>query len=1126
MNTPEDIFRYTERALQSVSSSDASDEEKVSTMYSLVSQFFVALGENEPLHFTTLFARIAHYSNRYAFPPKLTRALQLFRIEAEHFLRKGATEQGADTRSIWVNGAWVLHDTVSFVFNIPKSDTTEQLIGYTPRARRDLRVQRTGFKRHATLVAYGIDEEHDVLIVSDAEGADGDIRLRYGDAGRSELYKDNVLQAIALIGFPLSLSAVDIEITADGSYSPRVIVIEPDYLIDISTLAECYLHTGADARMYLPKKYQETQTTSAILKGKIANYFLDELIHNPSVQFNDLFPRSFFLNPTEFATLSDDEVLHLTTDCRTQFQNLQRVIDKDFVPLGLDRTRMHIEPAFFCPAFGIQGRLDLFQSGPANTRHIVELKSGEPFRANAYGLSSTHYAQTLLYDLMIRAVYGYKTNQASYILYSKVRERTLRYAPVVEAIQREVIRLRNEILLTERALCLQKIDREGLFERITPDAFPEITGYLHTAINDFDKTWNGLDAMEKRYVRIFSRFVAREHFLAKVGMHGSDQINGLAGMWLDTDTEKEERFAICRNLKLLDISGGEQQDAYLIFALTGDTDTLLNFRIGDIAVLYPSLDIVPSVLHTQIYKCTVTGLGAGQITVRLRNRQVTYEDIESHPVWVLEHDLYDSSFNAMHRSLFAFAKATSHQRSLFLGRTAPAHPDAQLPATDGDDGSTQTEMIRKIIAAKDYFLLWGPPGTGKTSVILHHLVHHYYRDTDNRLLLLAYTNRAVDEMCEALDRIGGDIRNHYVRIGSHVSTGEQYRDQLLGAKISGMTKRREITSFLQSQRILIGTVASLSGRPELFRIVDVDIAIVDEASQILEPMLAGILPGFSKWILIGDHKQLPAVVAQPPSQTRLGEEAIAEIALTDPRDSYFERMYLLCRSRGWDWAYGLLSEQGRMHAEIMAFPGKVFYDNRLALLPDHLSNGRDYKGPLHTPVAPSDDVLSQALISGRMLYFPSISNALQQFQKTHDHEARLIVDIIGALLRLYGDRRPSIGIVTPFRAQIANIRAHLHKAGIDPDILSIDTVERYQGSARDIIIMSACVHHPAELQRVVSLSRDGVDRKLNVALTRAREQFILTGDREVLMTNTLYSALCDACREITYTLAEAGASKL
>jgi DNA replication ATP-dependent helicase Dna2 len=85
----------------------------------------------------------------------------------------------------------------------------------------------------------------------------------------------------------------------------------------------------------------------------------------------------------------------------------------------------------------------------------------------------------------------------------------------------------------------------------------------------------------------------------------------------------------------------------------------------------------------------------------------------------------------------------------------------------------------------------------------------------------------------------------------------------------------------------------------------------------------------------------------------------------------------------------------------------------------------------------------------------------------------------------------------------------LAKAGIDPEEITVDTVERYQGGARDVIIISTCVHSEWQLNALLNISSEGVDRKLNVALTRAREHLIMIGNAEVLGKDERYRAFIE-----------------
>jgi len=350
-----------------------------------------------------------------------------------------------------------------------------------------------------------------------------------------------------------------------------------------------------------------------------------------------------------------------------------------------------------------------------------------------------------------------------------------------------------------------------------------------------------------------------------------------------------------------------------------------------------------------------------------------------------------------------------------------------------------------------------------------------------------------------------------MRIGSRISTGADFTKQLLSVRTEEVRSRRSLIDLLKDQRIIVSTIASITGAQDVFKLVSLSTVIIDEASQILEPLLAGILPLFKKSILIGDHKQLPAVVAQSPDRTRVDDAQLHELHLFNTRTSYFERMYSLAATRNWSWAFGCLYEQGRMHDDIMQFVSENFYESNLIVLPKTIS-GRDLIQPMQKPKAVSGSNLSNAIMSRRMIFIPSEAESDAPWLKTNDDEARIVVEVIRELHEMYPDF--SIGVITPFRAQIANIRAHLNDAGMNPDDFTVDTVERYQGSARDVIVLSVCVNDTNQLMQVVSLSDEGVDRKLNVAITRAREQFIWTGAPSVLSENALYSKLINACQVV------------
>ncbi|MEZ4893685.1 MAG: C-terminal helicase domain-containing protein [Saprospiraceae bacterium] len=147
----------------------------------------------------------------------------------------------------------------------------------------------------------------------------------------------------------------------------------------------------------------------------------------------------------------------------------------------------------------------------------------------------------------------------------------------------------------------------------------------------------------------------------------------------------------------------------------------------------------------------------------------------------------------------------------------------------------------------------------------------------------------------------------------------------------------------------------------------------------------------------------------------------------------------------------------------------------------------------------------------RMFFLPvRSSETALSVQKTSIEEADLCTRIVLFYKELWKkngkswDPEKTLGIITPWRAQIAQISDALAASGLKPNDITIDTVERYQGGARDIILVSTCVHSEWQLSSLVNVSSEGIDRKLNVALTRARQQLIMMGNPDVLKQDERY----------------------
>ncbi len=1079
---------------------------KTEALYRLLQTLFIEATRQERLQFSTLFARIAYVSHQFQFDKKLQFYIHTFRRQAEMMSQsKNANEQ------TYALGLKVVAETIVALSQMPIPADLQSVIpdGWVlPFRPAEVRA----FRAKVRAVALSDDAEHNYLIAKAEDQPETTIRIAYSLPEHNENFDPTIAAIRQIFGFPVTLNLLDVDIDAAGTYRPRAIVVEPDYLIDVSAVAECFSTPKPEPFLHLLKKFLPFETTKYRLLGNIANFFLDELMHQPDWIFQELFPKVFQISPLAFSLFDNATIREIRQSCQLHFINLKKLVQQDLAEQQIAIAQCFLEPTFYSETYGLQGRLDVFFQSEDKSA-IIELKSGKPFLPNAYGISGNHFTQTLLYDLLIQSAFGKGSEPASYILYSGQAERPLRFAPRVRSQQYEALQVRNHLVALEWLLL--KIGQAGdlleqgqrLFGRLRPAAFPNVKGFAQKDLTAFEALWQGMNEAERKYFTAFAGFIAREHQLAKTGVQGLDSVNGQAALWLDTFERKQESFSIISHLQVSD-NQANKDEPLIVFAKTEGTNPLANFRQGDIAVLYPEGD---SPLAQQIFKCTIIELKPETVTVRLRSRQFNLAIFEQFAYWNLEPDLLDSSFLAMYRGLYDFAQSTPAKRALLLGQMAPAWAQPLAWPHDPELTEEQHRILCKLLAAPDYFLLWGPPGTGKTNIMLRHIVQYLLHNTNENILLLAYTNRAVDEMCESLENINDSVRAHYFRIGSQYATDERFHGQLLQSKTAHITSRQDLKAVIEHHRIVIATVASIGSRPELLQLKSFDTVIIDEASQVLEPLLAGLLPQFKRFILIGDHKQLPAVVVQDPETSALRDEALNALELTNLRNSLFERLFKRAQAQGWHWAYAQLSHQGRMHRDIMAFPNQHFYDNSLKILPETTPNYLRQITDITLQLNGVNNELLHRLTHQRVLFIPTEPDDTNPAQKTNRHEAAWIAELVLLFTSVTAQapnlKSLSIGIITPYRAQIAQIRKVLIEKELNIENLTIDTVERYQGGARDIILISLCTNSITQIASLTALSDEGIDRKLNVALTRAREHVVILGNPALLQGSSVYQAL-------------------
>lgn len=1057
--------------------------------------------KEEKLNFTTLFSRLAFVGARYQLQPTT--------MHYSHIFRK-AHEQGMirkDKEALYTKlGLFVNNKLLSEIFKYPisTSDITVDKDIFEHFSKK--KEKFIGFRAVVEAVLFEINPDQKTFSFYDEEDPVTEKTGLYDIYDKNELFNGNIESLRRTFRLPIHINLIDTDIREDGVYLPTAIIVQPDHLVDVTAVSECFKDFGAEPFLYLLSKFKQAEATAPLMIGNLVNFMLDELISEPEVTFNNLLTKMFHTNPLGFAILDDHDVKDVINKLKEHFKNLQFAVLQEFKRFDIKSKNIFLEPSFYSRDYGIQGRLDLLhQKDGKQIYDIIELKSGKTFKPNVYGINASHYIQTLLYDLMIRSTFHTKVKSSNYILYSK-EEKPLRFAPPVRAQQYEAMKLRNDLLAIDQKLKNIPYDN-SILTYIRPENFTKLKGFNISDIINFHNIYSTLSLIEKGYFNHYTAFISREQSLSKTGEHGINKSNGHAALWLESDDEKLERFSLLSHLEIIDNQSGSQE-ACITFRRPQVDDILVNFRIGDIGVLYPiTEDNHRAVLKNQIFKCTITELTTEKVEIRLRAKQNNQQMFEHFKYWNLEQDSLDSSFNAMYKSLASWASASMEYRSLILGLRKPTFKSIkQNYSFDSQVTTNQALLLNKILTSEDYFLLWGPPGTGKTSIMLKNLVKHLYENTNETILLLAYTNRAVDEICEAILSIGESFKNHFLRLGSRLSTAERFAPNLLDQIIKKTNTRQEIIQILADNRIYVATVSSIVSKTELFLLKNFDTVIIDEASQILEPMLVGLLSKFKRFVLIGDHKQLPAVVVQDGESSKIKDESLRNIGIIDTRISLFERLYMQVRKNEWQDAYGILEQQGRMHQALMAFVNNQFYENRLQLLPGLTRQTSSQF------LIPENDKLSY--LGHRMLYIPSEIDEDINW-KTNKNEAETVVKTLLDLIELYKTNGKkinpdSIGIITPYRAQIALIRKYMEVIPSEVSHkITVDTVERYQGGARDIIIISFCVNRLSQLDALISLSQEGIDRKLNVALTRAKEQIILIGNNEILSKNPVYKVLIE-----------------
>ena len=429
---------------------------------------------------------------------------------------------------------------------------------------------------------------------------------------------------------------------------------------------------------------------------------------------------------------------------------------------------------------------------------------------------------------------------------------------------------------------------------------------------------------------------------------------------------------------------------------------------------------------------------------------------------------------------------------------------------------TQENAVNEVLRAKDAMVVHGPPGTGKTTTLVEAIYETLRRET--QVMVCAQSNMAVDWISEKLVdsglsvlRIGNPTRVNdkmlsftYERMFSDHPDYHQLWNirksirELQGQKGKSEGTRKKINSLkdrateleqsikeqlFSGSRVIACTLTGSANK--LLNGMKFSTLFIDEAAQALEAACWIAIRKAGRVILAGDHKQLPPTIkCYEAARQGLDRTLMERIVAYHPE------------------SVSLLQVQYRMNEQIMRFSSDYFYGGKVLSSPD-VKDRTILDHDIDSPVA---WVNTEGMDCNEEFIQES-------FGRINKQEASLCIQQLKDYYQKIGRNRVledhvDVGIISPYKAQVQYIRQRVKS---DPffkpyrHLVSINTVDGFQGQERDVIIISLV---RANENGEIGFLRDL--RRMNVAMTRARMKLIILGDASTLTRHPFYRKLYES----------------
>lgn len=371
--------------------------------------------------------------------------------------------------------------------------------------------------------------------------------------------------------------------------------------------------------------------------------------------------------------------------------------------------------------------------------------------------------------------------------------------------------------------------------------------------------------------------------------------------------------------------------------------------------------------------------------------------------------------------------------------------------------SNQKKAIICSMSAKDYYLIQGPPGTGKSFVLSIIILEEilYFK---HKVAITGPNHMAINNTLEKVIDVLPEAYGYTFKVG-----------QFYNAPIKRYEINSETKPILNINRVNVDTLNSqtvpfICGlTPHSFYTsraqgLEFDTLIIDEAGQETIPLALMAIMLADKVILAGDHKQLPPIITSDNISVEL-------------KNSIFQR---LINSEN----HTMLDTTFRMREPICDFVSYLFYEGKL--------------------IAYNLGCESEIISDNPLISFDSpivICDVKDDGLQFSEKESAKIEDICFELISA-GLNGCEIGVISPFRAQVASIRHHIRKsARISEDAgksITVDTIDRMQGQEREVIIISMAAGNLNYMREMGDFLYN--QNKLNVAISRAKSKVIIVGN--------------------------------